>query len=216
MSDNPLGMECPHCGVRMSPVHKAAWDQFAYDAAGTGQNRRFGGWACMVCGRPIVGETRDDPVQGPVPMEGRYYPVSDRHPTWPDSAPEGVRQDATAAYRCYAIGEWRASATMARRAIQGACIDKEAPDRRLEEQIDWLAESDVITQQMRQVAHQLRMGGNAGAHPGKDGLNDVSERDAGDLLTFLDYFMRYVYEIPGRLAALPGGALPAEDEPGLS
>jgi hypothetical protein len=105
---------------------------------------------------------------------------------------------------------------MGRRAIQGACIDKQAPDRKLEEQIDWLAENEVITQQMKQVAHQLRMGGNAGAHPGKDGLNDVSERDAGDLLTFLDDFMRYVYEIPGRLAALPGGALPAEDEPGPS
>jgi hypothetical protein len=146
-------------------------------------------------------------------MEGRYFPVADPHPRWPDSAPEGVRQDATAAHRCYGIGEWRASATMARRAIQGACIHKEAPDKKLEEQIDWLAEEDVITRQMREVAHRLRMGGNAGAHPGKDGLNDVTERDAEDLLTFLDDFMRYVYEIPGRLAGLPGGA---DDELGPS
>jgi hypothetical protein len=146
-------------------------------------------------------------------MEGRYYPVADRHPTWPDGAPEGVRQDATAAHRCYAIGEWRASATMARRAIQGACIAKDAPDVKLQDQIDWLADHAVITEQMKQVAHQLRIGGNAGAHPGKDGLNDVSERDAEDLLTFLDDFMRYVYEIPGRLAGLPGGSEPPRHKP---
>lgn len=202
MSHQPFGMQCPHCGVLMAPRHHARWEVFAFDDEGTGQTRIFGGWSCSVCGRPITGEAGQDNVQGDVPIEGRYYPVADRRPTWPASAPEDVRKDATAAHRCYAIGEWRASATMARRAIQGACIDKGAPDRKLADQIDWLADEQVITEQMKKVAHRLRTGGNAGAHPDKDGLKDVRDVEASDLLTFLDDFMRYVYEIPGRLERL--------------
>jgi hypothetical protein len=95
---------------------------------------------------------------------------------------------------------------MARRAIQGMCIDLGAPDKKLVEQIDWLEERRLITPQMRDVAHRIRLGGNTGAHPDKDGLNDVDEPEAKALLEFLDDFIRFTYEIRGRLEKLPGGA----------
>lgn len=81
-------------------------------------------------------------------------------------------------------------------------MDKGAPDRKLEQQIDWLEEQRLVTPQMRDVAHKIRLGGNAGAHPDKDGLKDVTENDARKLLEFLEDFAKYVYEIPGRLAAM--------------
>lgn len=91
---------------------------------------------------------------------------------------------------------------MARRAIQGACFDKGAPDKKLVDQIDWLEDQRLITPQMKEVAHRIRLGGNAGAHPDKDGLKDVGEPDAQTLLEFLEDFVKYVYEIPGRLQTL--------------
>ena len=60
-------------------------------------------------------------------------------------------------------------------------------------------------EQLGDVAHKIRLGGNAGAHPDKDGLKDVTEDDARRLLEFLEDFVRYVYEIPGRLQAMEGG-----------
>jgi hypothetical protein len=93
---------------------------------------------------------------------------------------------------------------MARRALQAAAYDKGAPDGRLIEQIDWLAENGQITKQMKDVAHQIRLGGNLGAHPDRDGLTDVGRDEAEAILAFLRDFFRYVYEIPASLGRLGG------------
>lgn len=197
-----MAMACPHCGVLMQPELRSTWTQFVWEPSGSGSNRTFGAWSCRSCGRPITGEAQEDQIEGWRPLPGSFFPAADPQPVWPDTAPAEVRQDATAAHRCFAIGEWRASAAMARRALQGGCIDKEADESTLERQIDQLAERQLITPQMRDVAHKIRLGGNAGAHPDKDGLRDVTETHAKALLVFLDDFVRFVYEIPSRLAAL--------------
>ncbi len=101
---------------------------------------------------------------------------------------------------------------MARRAIQAAALEKGAPDRSLVEQIDWLEEQRLITPQMKQVAHAIRLAGNVGAHPDKDGLRDVGESEARAVIEFLGAFLRDVYEIPAQLAGreqrLKGGPAP--------
>ena len=79
---------------------------------------------------------------------------------------------------------------------------KGAPDTKLIDQIDWLATHSHITEQMKDIAHQIRLGGNLGAHPDRDGLRDVGEGEARAILTFLRDFFRYVYEIPASLARL--------------
>jgi hypothetical protein len=149
-----------------------------------------------------------------VPAAGFFYPPYVPNPTYPDNLPTDVATDARDAHRCASIGAWRACAAMARRAIQGACFDRGAPDKRLVEQIDWLEEQRLITPQMKDVAHRIRLGGNAGAHPDADGLKDVTEIDAQRLLEFLDDFVKYVYEIPGRLAAMDESTeTVSEDQP---
>jgi hypothetical protein len=176
--------------------------------------RRYGAWTCTACGEPVVGDAVSHPVEGEVPAAGFFYPAHVPNPTYPDNLPTDVATDARDAHRCASIGAWRACAAMARRAIQGACFNKGAPDKKLVEQIDWLEEQRLITPQMKDVAHRIRLSGNAGAHPDVDGLKDVTEIDAQRLLEFLDDFVKYVYEIPGRLAAMeePSEAL-SEDEP---
>ncbi|HVR72937.1 MAG TPA: DUF4145 domain-containing protein [Planctomycetota bacterium] len=165
-------------------------------------NIHFGCWTCGACGEVIAGDAASDPVAGLAPKQGWYFPqyVPDRQ--YSDDVPAQVAEDARDAHRCHAIGAWRAMAAMARRAIQGACNDKGAPDERLVDQIDWLEGERIITPQMKDVAHRIRLGGNVGAHPDRDGLEDVDEDDSQDLLEFLEDFIKYVYEIPERLAKL--------------
>jgi hypothetical protein len=204
-------IECPHCGVATTLNLRKNWD---------GQTRRGGpvkqaAWTCRSCGEPITGELEQDPIEGYLPKPGESYPAKMTSPPMPESLPADIARDATSAHRCFGMGEWRASAAMARRAIQGACIDKGAPeDADLFDQIFWLKDEGLILPMMNDVAHQIRIGGNAGAHPDKDGLKDVDQVEAKKVLVFLDDFIRFVYEIPERLGYSPADAdQPADEEP---
>jgi hypothetical protein len=91
-----------------------------------------------------------------------------------------VRSDLEEAAVCLTVGAIRAAATMARRSVQNICLDKGAPSRRsitsggkprevqndLARQIDWLFEKRIITEELRDWAHEVRVVGNSGAHPG--------------------------------------------------
>jgi hypothetical protein len=151
-------------------------------------------WTCDSCGGPILGQI--DPVGTPIDYHPRY--VADEH--FPD-VPPAIAADASEAFRCYEVEAWRASAAMARRALQAAAYEKGAPDGRLIDQIDWLADNGHITEQMKDVAHRIRLGGNLGAHPDRDGLAIIGRDDVEAILAFLRDFFRYVYEIPASLDA---------------
>jgi hypothetical protein len=124
-------------------------------------------------------------------------------PTYPEEVPKEVQEDAIEAHRCFSVGAWRATAAMARRAIQGSALDKQAPpNKKLIEQIDWLENQRLIPPLMNEVAHKIRTVGNVGAHPDKDGLHDVDDAEAKRMLMFLGDFIRYVYELPADLKTL--------------
>jgi hypothetical protein len=132
-----------------------------------------------------------------------YHPRHVAEPELPD-VPAEVAADAREAHRCLSVEAYRAAVVMARRAMQSAAYEKGAPERTLLEQIDWLEEQQLITPQMKEVAHRIRLTGNLGAHPDKDGLRDVGEAEAWAVIGFLDDFLKYVYEIPARLERLKG------------
>jgi hypothetical protein len=185
-------MNCPYCG---------AYADFAivtnFDSHVGGGLRRYGAWRCSACGQPVIGVVglQNEPVD--------YHPRYVADEDFPD-VPSAIANDAKEAAKCFGIEAWRASAAMARRALQAAAYDKGAPGGRLIEQIDWLSDKGHITDQMRAVAHQIRLAGNLGAHPDGDGLRDVGPAEAEAILTFLGDFFRYVYEIPASLARISG------------
>jgi hypothetical protein len=121
-------------------------------------------WSCRACGRYILGEL--SPSGAPLD----YLP----HPSGLtlgrfEHVPDTIASDARQGFLCFKVGAWRAAAAMARRALQASAYEKGAPNRKLIAQIDWLADNGIITGQMRDVAHQIRLGGNLGAHPDSDG-----------------------------------------------
>jgi hypothetical protein len=116
------------------------------------------------------------------------------------AVPEGdIANDFIEAQKCFDIGAARASAAMCRRSLQGAALRLGAsPNKRLAEQIDELS----ITEDLKDWAHQVRVIGNAGAHPDKDGLEDVTLDDAKEAISFTEELYNYVFVMPERLRKL--------------
>lgn len=64
----------------------------------------------------------------------------------------------------------------------------------------WLHEHHHITKQMKDWADHVRVEGNEALHDPED----YEEADAKPLRLFTETFLRYVYELPGEVAAFRG------------
>ncbi len=116
----------------------------------------------------------------------------------PEKTPDFLQDDLKEAYLCLAAGAYRAAGVMARRALQLCCIKKGAPGKNLHEQIDWLLNEQIITKDLKESAHEVRLTGNDAAHPPKNNSKDesVSKEDAEDILELLESFIEVLYIMP--------------------
>lgn len=115
-----------------------------------------------------------------------------------EKSPAFLKRDLEEANLCFAVGAYRAASVMARRALQSCCIDKGAPDKRLQEQINWLLSEQVITKDIKDWADEVRFTGNDAAHPPEKPEEDenVSREDAEDMLGLLKQFVNVLYVAP--------------------
>ena len=75
--------------------------------------------------------------------------------------------------------------------------------------IDWLEANRIITPHLNEVAHKIRLGGNRGAHPWKEGqavakpipVIVIEKEHAQAIVDYTRYFLEHVYVIPKRLPA---------------
>ena len=122
-----------------------------------------------------------------------------RTPKPHESIPPQVADDYIEAIKCFDVGTWKASVVMCRRALQGSVIEKGAKEDKLVDQIDELYGQQIITKDIKDWAHEIRLTGNIGAHPDKDGLEDVTEEDAKELIDFMEEYLNYVYIMPSKV-----------------
>ncbi len=115
-----------------------------------------------------------------------------------EKTPEFLKKDLNEANLCLSVGSYRAAGIMARRALQLCCIEKGAPDKKLQDQIDWLLNQQIITKELKNWAHEVRLTGNDSAHPPKDISKDepVSREDADDILILLEKLIDVLYIAP--------------------
>jgi hypothetical protein len=205
-----FAFECPHCGVYSTFKVSAEYG-----------NEYWGGFAkillCDHCSklvyvvlgaRPIPrGQTASEEIKD-------YYPK--RKPKLEDSIPKRVASDYVEAIKCFDVGAEKASAAMCRRALQNSIIEKGAKKGKLVDQIDELFEKQIITKDIKDWAHEIRLTGNVGAHPDEDGLQDVSPKEAKELLEFMEEYLNYVYVMPDKVAKKraekKGKATPKKEE----
>ena len=109
------------------------------------------------------------------------------------SIPDHIRTNLDEAKLCYGVSAFLACAVMARRAIQVAAKDKNAPQGTLVDQINWLETSGTITKDLKEWATVVRWVGNDAAHPNKD---SVEKDDAEAVLNLAEQFLNVIYVTP--------------------
>lgn len=111
-----------------------------------------------------------------------------------EDVPKDIASAASEAYSCFSINANRAAVLLARTALEATAKDKGITDGSLNKKIDKMAEKGIITDQLAQEAHEIRLLGNDMAHG--DLGTPVEEDDASDILGFLDSVLDYVYQQP--------------------
>jgi len=120
----------------------------------------------------------------------------------PDITKKQVGEDYVEAKLCLSVGAFKGAAVLCRRALQGAAIDKGAKKEKLQDQLDELADARILQPGLVDVAHNIRMLSNYGAHPGKDGLDDVTEDEAKGLCDLTWQILEQLYVVPAASARI--------------
>jgi hypothetical protein len=115
------------------------------------------------------------------------------------SIPTPIAEDWREAHLCFGVGSYKGAAALARRAVQGVCIERGAKKDLLVKQIQALVGAGGLHPHLGDWATEVRILGNVGAHPGEDGLDQVSKEESSDILNFLDQMLDWTYVMPGKL-----------------
>lgn len=205
--------DCPHCAVRslFQPVLQGytEFDRNTWRICNPAQ--------CQACKQFVllVGFNTSQ-------RNARYsliavYPLGKPNDSVDEAVLPQIRSDFSEALRCRWVDAYKAAVTMCRRALQVSAIDKGAKGSKLIDQIDDLRVKGVITEPLKEMAHEIRLTGNDGAHPDKDGLADVTAEDADDIIEFTREYLHHVYVMPAKLAArrpaAAAAAQPAQPRP---
>lgn len=151
------------------------------------------------------------------------YPLGKPKDEVDATVPPIIAADFSEALRCQWIQAHKGCVVMCRRAVQASALKLGAPKKnKLDHQIDWLFEQGKITEALKDFAHEVRLTGNIGAHPDKnsgqqseasvvqvqqddgvetDNLEDVTPKDADDIVEFTREYLHHVYVMPAKLKA---------------
>lgn len=111
----------------------------------------------------------------------------------PEHLPDNIRKFYLQSAEGLKRGDWDSCAMMARRVLEVACktIDPGASGK-LYNRIDDLANNHLITPDLKEWAHEIRMDGNDAAHEEEP----VEKAFAAELLAFTELFLTYTFTMP--------------------
>jgi hypothetical protein len=205
---------CPHCGDKsyFKPVTAP------FSEVRSSEQIVCVGAECESCKNFVLIVGTRTTGYGPAAYSLRYfYPLGRPRDAVDPSVPTPIGEDFKEALRCRWIEAYKATVTMCRRVIQASCLEKKADKKKkLVGQIDELAANGVITSPLKDFAHEVRLEGNDGAHPDADGLENVTQKDADDIIEFTREYLHHVYVMPAKLAArkaAPSGAAASSSKP---
>lgn len=194
--------ECPHC----SPV-QSAFETVTqpFDTQTEPAHLIVGVCRCIACRKFILAALT--PVSGNWEY-AFHYPLGKPNDLVDKEIPENIARDFSEALRCQWVKAYNATAEMCRRTVESSCINLGAPySKVLQEMIDSLHAKGTITEALRNVAHQVRLGGDRAAHPPEDPeappkyepMIVIEVDHANAIVEFTRHFLDHVYVIPKRL-----------------
>ncbi len=108
--------------------------------------------------------------------------------------PSKVKADYAEGLKDMENGCFKSACVMFRRALQNAALKLGTNKKdKLQDQIDDLENRKIITSDLKEWAHEIRMVGNDGAHPFEDQFDEIGKEDALEIRDFLAGFVDYVF-----------------------
>jgi hypothetical protein len=206
---------CPHCNTRAQfnlifpQIDRKRRDEYAANmktaifVEDDSVTYTYLIWRCQVCEKLVFRASSQYSTYGDAKIVGQFPSGIRIDSAFVDCVPPEILVDYESALKCYEFDEYRPSAAMCRRALQASVLEQGAdPSNDLFTQIDELNKKnpDRFTNDIKDWAHSIRIFGNWGAHPDKDGLKDVNKEIAMELLEFMKSYFRYVYQMPKKVA----------------
>lgn len=128
-----------------------------------------------------------------------WVPSKGVSPEFPD-VPEHIARAAKEAHACFSINAHMASILMARTVVEATAKEKGVTSGRLIQKIDALAKANIIRDDTKDAAHEIRHLGNDMAH---GDIDDVpAPEDVEDVLVLMEEILVEVFQGPARTARL--------------
>ena len=190
---------CPYCG---------ALSTFSCIFSTKGTHRGyifpFSVWSCHHCDRAIFitqkSSQYDHVVTERLEIESIFPSIES---TVDERVPDGIAKDFIEAARCFNISAFKASVVISRRTIQKMCLNLGAnKGEKLYEQIDQLKQAGKLHPDLADIATEIRFLGNDGAHPVDDGLDEITNEDAKEILDFTAELLDDLYVRPQKVLAM--------------
>ena len=218
-SSNDTGGNCPRCGVYANFTLRKVLPTVYSDETAT--NEQSANRLRMGNAVTKAWNVTEDPMQNALAVErvlhfvcqrcrkstlivesfrtgGGAWVVTDHWPrsgiAVPEDLPEKIEFLFREAASCLQAGAPRGAAIMTRTTIDAALQNCRATGRKTKDRIASLA--GQLPQQLIDMAHELRLGGDDAAHRFED---NWSVEDARELMGFLRQLLHHLYEVPRQL-----------------
>lgn len=161
------------------------------------------------CSRLSLGHTRmsfnglpagQDVKKGLLEAQLTWIPQSVTRPTFPD-VPDNIADAASEAHACLSIQAYRGAVALARAVVEATAKDQGVTSGNLASKIDKLAEKQLIREFTRELAHEVRHGGNEIAH-GDLADEPMPPEDAEAIIGLMDEILQEVYQAPAKVRRL--------------
>ncbi|WP_454761282.1 DUF4145 domain-containing protein [Caulobacter segnis] len=203
-----LMINCPHCPINQVAASQA-WEGSVRDKS----YHWYVTLLCGSCGKPITAMLRANSYPnkpstiGAANLQDKFE-VLDLWPqrvefSAPNHSPENVARRFLEGEVAFRQRSWNAAVAMYRSALDIAtkALDGVPKGLTFFKRLQWLHEQHRITPDMKDWADHVRVEGNEALHDPED----FTEEDARPLRLFTEMFLRYIFELPGEVAAFREG-----------
>lgn len=137
-----------------------------------------------------------------------WEPKSIRRPSF-EHVPRQIAETASEAHACLSISAYRGSVALARAVVEATAKDHNIVKGPLVAKIDEMYNQSLIRDITRELAHEIREGGNEIAH-GDLADEPMPPEDAQAIVALMDEILEEVYQGPARMLALQKSRLERE------
>ena len=117
-------------------------------------------------------------------------------PEFPD-VPDHIAEAAGEAHYVNSLGAHRAAGALARAVIEAVAKERGITEGKIYDKIEEMARRELIREDTRQAAHEVRHFGNDMAHG--DFVDPVDPEEAADILDLMDELLAEVYQAPAKV-----------------